>query len=389
MKSLSCRHLFSVGVGLAFIFAIFAMTLFLSKMQEREDAQLSTYVVDQIHRCHVSSGENICINALATTLLEQNSLPSILKALEAHEAIDQIFIEKCHALAHYLGQERYRETKSVSAVFSEASPVCLAGAFHGALEGYFSEQRVEDFGALDTGTVTTMVRGICEPRDNFRTPWEYGNCYHGLGHALMFFTENELQLALGFCDAVQTLNEREICYDGAFMENVESVKGVHPSTYLREDDDYYPCEVLDARYQKRCYTYSLPHRFQGDFQKSAAVCRAIPVPYRQECFNRIGIHAVMATVDPKEISAHCNSINEAPYQKECVTGAAISLSTRLGSHSPLPYALCALVEPVYAAECYRTIAYGLASRLTNGQGRQEVCRHIPEDLKERCLAGSL
>ena len=226
------------------------------------------------------------------------------------------------------------------------------------MEGYFSEKRL-DFAQLQENEIKKIVAETCGSREDFKTEWEYGNCYHGLGHALMFFTENDLLLSLKLCDAVDILGKREICYDGALMENEDSAKGIHPSSYFRQDDSYFPCPILESRYQERCYTYALAHRFQGDFQKSVEICRGIPSRFRLECFNRVGAHIVMAAVDPKEIASKCDSIPEFDFKKECIGGAAGSLSTRLGVDSDIPLSFCEILDEQYKNDCYQGVSSGM------------------------------
>lgn len=348
---------------------------------------LDTFLLEGMRACHEGTERQTCLASFASDLADRYAAADVLESLAAYETSQQIFVEDCHALAHNFGRERYERTGSVSAVFAEGSPVCLAGIFHGALEGYFIEKRQ---GAYDLGNEETrvLVADVCEPKDSFKTEWEYGNCYHGLGHALMFFTDNDLPRALDFCSAVNFEDKRLLCYDGALMENDSAAKGVHPSAYYRADDPYYPCPILDAPYQRECYTYGIAHRFQGDTVQSAEVCRDVPSEYRLGCFFSTGLHAVMNTVDPEVIARKCESIPEEEFMAACVEGAAASLALRVTPESGVTLAFCALLDARVAGACYETGIAAIREKIADPPAREALCEAITRaTYRARCLSG--
>ena len=56
-----------------------------------------------MHVCYEKSDQG-CLDDLARELAINFSLSDILAVLGKYEARDKIFLEKCHTLAHYLGQ---------------------------------------------------------------------------------------------------------------------------------------------------------------------------------------------------------------------------------------------------------------------------------------------
>src|SRR5438093_640850 len=87
-----------------------------------------------------------------------------------------------------------------------------------------------------------------------RYTFAHGNqrvCLHGLGHALMYFTENQLDKSLQGCDSLPDGWSRESCYGGVFMENVFSsnpeIRNVSATDY------HHPCNQIDAKYRGACY----------------------------------------------------------------------------------------------------------------------------------------
>lgn len=326
------------------------------------------------------SSEDQCLRVLAGDILNFFSIQTILSVLGKYETRDQSFLEKCHSLAHFVGRELYDRTKNVSGILSEATPDCLGGVFHGAVEGYFREHSLS-LREQTEEKLKKIVSDICGRREDFKTEWEYGLCFHGLGHALMYFTVNDLPRALQLCDYLKEEGTKKlICFDGALMENVDSLSSnTHPSRYIKADDPYFPCTILGSRYQGECYTYGLSHRFQSDTPKSFEVCAGAPAVHLKGCIRLTGLHVVMAVENPKKILEKCSNARYPDFAKECILGAAASLATRFGFDSELPSSLCQLVSLDQKSECYQTVVSGLRLRASDDEKIDSLCRKISEE----------
>jgi len=242
-----------------------------------------------------------------------------------------------------LGQEAYRRTKNVREVFKESSYACLAGVFHGAVEGYFMEKGL--LGANDAD-YAKEVPNVCGKQEEYQIPQQFVECNHGMGHAVMFLTENDLIRALALCDALITLSEQELCYTGAFMANTRGTADTdHPSKYLpKPEDPLYPCPLLDHRYQGQCYSYGILESFQGSTERSTEACKLIPREYQEACFRTLGRNKTMYSADPLVLKEHCEQIPETNFQYECIKGVAYNLVIRFGPLSPLPDQFCTSVN---------------------------------------------
>lgn len=350
--------------------------IFLPAAQNSIDAETTT--VDALHKCYDAENPGECLRNSAQQLLAQFTIEDIISAFKKHEASDKIFLDKCHLLAHYLGQELYKESKNIAEVFSRVTPDCLAGLFHGAVEGYFIENKIAFFSNPDT--IKKEVFKICSNEKSFNSAWDLENCYHGLGHALMFLTENNLPYALELCGATPNSKLKKTCYDGVFMENADSLNGVHLSKYIRPDDDYFPCTIVSGPYREECYSYALAHRFQGDTNKSVTICNGTPIEYRKACFNRIGIHLAMQHIRADEIFKKCGGIMISDFRTECISGAASALASRFGARSPIPFSLCAeSSQKTEKKNCYKTVIQGVMNRDDLDVDANNICSAIPEE----------
>ncbi|TSC61887.1 MAG: Uncharacterized protein G01um101448_491 [Parcubacteria group bacterium Gr01-1014_48] len=334
-------------------------TLHLSK-EEAAD-----FIQKRMKQCYESTQQKSCYQQAVIGFLDHLPLNQILKTFGTYEKNTEFFM-RCHEVAHYLGQEAYHRTKSVREVFKEGSHVCLAGVFHGAIEGYFIEK-----GMLDSNDAlyAKEIPRVCGKQEEYSVRQQFVECNHGMGHAVMFLAENDLLRALKLCDFLATSPEQELCYTGAFMANAAGTQSTdHPSKYLpKPEDPLYPCPLLDTKYQKQCYTYGILEAFQPSIEQSIKACGLIPEKYRNACFQTVGRNRTVYSADPLVLKEQCEQISELSFQHECIQGVAYNLVIRFGALSSLPDQFCAHLNPETKQNCLLQIqsARNVASQHEN------------------------
>ena len=322
----------------------------LSQQKPRVNAEF--HVQEQMHSCVQKPERSKCYKQVASNLLSSMSLPEILKVFETNETNSEFFTS-CHEVSHYLGQLEYKRLKSVGAVFLESSRGCLGGVYHGAIEGYFMEKGIA---GAPPDTIKAEVAAICGKPADYPKLQEFTECNHGLGHAMMFIANYDLPKALNLCDALGTVNERELCYSGSLMANGDAFKSTEHSTkYIKADDPLYPCPILKPQQQRQCYTYGVLTRFQNDLEQSIKICAEIPSEFRQDCFETLGRDRTMISVDEKILKSQCDQISNLVYKGDCVNGVAYNLVIRFGLNSNLAQKFCSIVELKYQTDCYAKI----------------------------------
>src|SRR3989442_15231253 len=95
----------------------------------------------------------------------------------------------------------------------------LFRSYHGVLQGRSFQMGRERL----LGDLNSICAGIPGKE---RKSLEYYNCVHGLGHAIMAVTGDDLFDALHDCDGVTGSMEENACASGVFMENL-IVDGAH------------------------------------------------------------------------------------------------------------------------------------------------------------------
>jgi hypothetical protein len=343
------------------------------------------YISQKMLDCNNAQYVHKCLKENAADFIEKYPLPQILEVFKNNET-KQEFFTNCHLTAHFLGQAAYKKMGSVGKVFSQSTYACLGGVFHGAVEGYFIEKNI-DVGGGNYDAVSAEIPKICGKSEDYQRPQDFTECNHGMGHALMFLTENDVLEALKLCDYLPNDNQQNLCYTGAFMQNADGAQDSdHPSKYFSASDPLYVCDLVEEKYKRQCYTYATLTETQFDVQKSAQLCREIPKNYQLECFNTVGRDRTMTTAEPSELKRQCYEIPEADFQKECIRGASYNLVVRFNYDSPVPLQFCAILEGDQKLECFSQTGLAIKNITASDEILNSFCSQISEEsYKNKCL----
>ena len=363
---------------------------FLGKQQLTKseiDEQTENYIISRMGACNNASDTSSCLKAAADEFLSLFPLSQVMDIFKQNEQTNEL-ITSCHETSHYLGQKAYQKKGNIADVFSECSNSCLGGCFHGAVEGYFIKKNISLSGENEQ-QIKNEVSKICGKEEDYEKPQSFTECFHGLGHALMFLADNDLIKALRFCDVLDQLDHRELCYTGSFMANVDGAGSIdHPSTYYKADDPMYVCSVIDQRYLRMCYTYAVTQAFQADIETTIRLCAQIPIEYREECYRTFGRDRVVgSTTDVSDMKGQCDQIPNSDYRFSCYQGLSWSLMIRYGLSSTLPADFCHIVDAKYKSGCYAQV-FNASKKWTRDESkRKEACKNVQEKAyKDKCLA---
>lgn len=346
----------------------------------KTDAQ--AYISRKMQECNSSQSQQDCLHKAAGDFLNKFPLKTIAEVFRVNETKPEYFLH-CHQEAHYLGQEAYKRKKDIRKVFSESSYACLGGLFHGAVEGYFIEKNIQ-VGSGNDQQIAAQVPKICGKKEEYERTQDFTECNHGMGHALMFLTDDDLIRALKLCDTLPNGNQQSLCYTGAFMQNADgTANSEHPSKYLKEGDPLYTCTLLEEKYLNQCYTYAALTKTQADVVASANVCRQVPEKYQKDCFNTVGRDRTMFSANPQELKSECLKIPEPPFSAECFNGAAYNLVVRFNYTSSIPQNFCKALEQTQKAACYYQIGKAAYNITSDKKVQSQFCSKIDEKQYEK------
>lgn len=217
---------------------------------------------------------------------------------------DPKILRSCHAFTHEIGHLAFAKYGSFSEAIQYQDELCGSGYLHGVTEAYFKT----------LNDITNAMNTVCEVNG-----LEVGKCYHGIGHGIMFYTDNDLPKSLRLCDTYQTSEKKVRCSEGVFMENFSTDQNLHPSVYLKPDDPMYPCRglaglfslSLSIEYKQTCYFYA-PLYFLSlhidNYKLAMNWCQSAEKDDIWYCTNGVGSRAIKQNIKlPKMVEEICLS----------------------------------------------------------------------------------
>lgn len=278
-------------------------------------------------------------------LVKDEDPGAALNRLRDEIKTDDALARSCHPLVHDIGREAYKKYEDFGEAMKYQDEICNSGYLHGIIEARFSESN-DIFADMET---------MCDQYPPKSTlSWQ---CYHGLGHGVMYYTANDLPRSLEMCDAFDSSFARTTCSNGVFMENFSADQKLHLSEYLKESDPLYPCAEQAERHKENCYLYA-PTYFlslnQEDYAGALESCNDAEERFQRACAGGVGAQTMKENInDPKLVESACE--NGSPQQVEpCVRGMTSLYISHHGSTEPARE-LCGRLEDSNQQACYDSI----------------------------------
>ncbi len=336
----------------------------------------NSYIREQLKVCYDNGGRDGCYKQAADVLYAQFGLAQTLKVFKKNEEYPEVYA-RCHEVTHYLSRLEYKKQKSIAKVYSRCDSTCHGGCYHGTLEAYLKEQEAK--AGFD---IRSQFAKVCGKESNYQKPLEFYECLHGLGHAGMFVTDMELKQSLKLCDTLSEQQYKEKCYTGVFMENSSSSTSFdHKSIYIKADDPFYPCNVMDEKYLQICWQYQSSYFSiinNQDWAKVADMCLAIPQKYQDRCFRTIGTNQVGFTSSLETMKKDCDLMPSDHFKNVCVAGVVSSLAYRFVGDVQKMVAFCSQVDLDFKEGCFRQIGASIIDWTTDSSMRIRECQKIPD-----------
>lgn len=236
---------------------------------------------------------------------------SAVNQLKMESEKDPATLYYCHDLMHDIGKAAIVNLKDFSKAAAFQDATCVSGYIHGVLQEYFST-------ATD---VYKAMGAVCDEhkKENYYA-WE---CYHGVGHGLMYYSENNLPESIERCTIYPELFARSACTNGVYMENFTADEKSHSTVYRKPQDPFYPCRVQKEEYKSGCYQ-SAPIYYLSlnnyDYKSALEWCKDAGEDFRRICYSGIGSQAVRRNVQNiKFVESICKS-GDNQQKSWCIAG---------------------------------------------------------------------
>ena len=263
---------------------------------------------------------------------------------------DDAILRSCHPLVHEIGRAAYDKYDDFGEAMKYQDEICNAGYLHGVIESRLSQST----------DIFADMRTMCEEYPPGRLL--SGDCYHGLGHGVMFYTANDLPRSLEMCDSFESSFGRSNCIAGVFMENFNADQKLHLSAYLKESDPFYPCAEQANRHKGSCYVYAPTYYLslnKEDYVGALEWCGGAEADFRSDCAFGVGRQTIKENLnDPKSVETTCMS-GEPEQVSPCIRGMVVLYANHHGSLEPAR-TLCEQLGP-----SNRRVCYGTVERLTD------------------------
>jgi len=278
--------------------------------------------------------------------LSASTTPKVaLASLRSRTATHNGLLKLCHPVVHELGRAAYEQYGDFGKAMTYQDELCNSGYLHGIIEAHFSKS---------TDILETIQSVCAHYPDGSYIAWE---CYHGVGHGVMYATQNDLPQSLALCEGYATAFSRNSCINGVFMENFNTDEKLHPSIYLDAADPFYPCASQAPLHRADCYVYAPTYYLsihKNSYTEALAWCSEAPLSYRAPCAQGVGSQTMKENINnPKFAESVCaNDI----YGRtdECIMGMVSLFINHHGSIEPARH-LCIQLEPSRKQACETAI----------------------------------
>lgn len=271
-----------------------------------------------------------------------------LTQLHDRKEKDQLLAVNCHEAMHEIGHAAFHEYGSIGEAYAHADYTCWGGYLHGVVEESMRGRKLNDISADE-------LNGMCDVvMKGDEKSFEHFSCVHGLGHALMFVSDNDLPSVITHCDGLHSVWAARQCANGAFMQNMFSNYNDHASDYTSKDDLHVPCNMVREDLQEVCYQVQgklILDRLVWDFDKAFAFCQDLPTATTSAaCASGLGAAVSnFSAYKPEKVSKLCEKAGS--LDQSCLYGALTDLEGIVGDTS-LGEKVCGFQPPEKQRSCF-------------------------------------
>lgn len=271
-----------------------------------------------------------------------------------------------HLLSHGLGHKAFHRTGSVPLAFAELPPEARTleryflydGFQHGVLEAFFAANpRRAPLELAREGCAQYFGAPPEEAAPDRRVAAE--QCFHAVGHALMYANGNDINHSLAACDRLPDTWMRNWCGYGVFMEN----------SYLYSPN----------------YAPGAPRPFATG-ASMAPLCAAVASRYRPQCAGLVGrAHLALKWDDFAGAFAECDPFEPA-LRRICVSQVAwLFIPSAFRDDVRAMARTCHAAGPDDEATCIRAVASGIRQGTAGlNHGPQPFCEAVALEFQASC-----
>ncbi len=298
-----------------------------------------------------------------------------------------------HQLAHLVG----RQTAATFGVDSKSFLLCPMDAFNGGCQHGFFEYVLGK-----ANSPKEAAESICEDIKHQASSKDYFYCYHGVGHGVMMAQGYDLPAALNICDSLSSATGIDGCWQGVFMENVNSAMiGISRPGVFSKTDPLAPCSQVAEKYRRECYINHagwLMHFFQNDIVQAAQACLRADKNNVSPCTQSLGLmssnpvwqDSIATSGKESDVAARAwNICSQFPQVtiEDCVTGAVDNLMNFHPQDLKFSQSFCNSSNQ-YRTMCFQRMGANIRNFSISLQEAKSRCQNLKDSEAKLCLEGA-
>jgi hypothetical protein len=272
--------------------------------------------------------------------------------------------------------------------------MCSNGCIHGAFQERF---RTEILNEEEIEALYPNLSNVCLPRQSWQpTGLEQANCFHALGHLLMYITGAETPRAVALCDRLTAgaavKRFQRVCFDGVFMQLYQPLEPEDRELIRGKEVSRDVHEAFCRSWQGSAPWFSCWvegwSRYLEELQEPTGVamfCSHAPQDLQKDCTTAVMyVMAVQMQFDLERIDAYCGSMAE-PWKTRCYAGIASRLIETDASASWRAADWCAAAPEDVRTACYDEIVFSASYMLRQGSSElHRLCSDVPSEWRQSC-----
>lgn len=322
-------------IYLIFVLTVFVIS-FLTQIFERNTISSSSEAVSKVNietdflkitECFIQENSEKCFDDFIKGYAKGNKdTKQMLHDMEFARGRSVEMENGCHPVSHAIGRYTYEVYNNIGDAFNACDQSCHSGCYHGVMERmFYSDEEISSKSHLTFEDIESKMPGICN-EDKFSNPNSsvIFQCLHGVGHAVLFSLDYNLEDSLKACDLLSTTYEQSSCWGGVFMENITAFD--KKKRDLKKGDYLYPCNKIEEKYKNSCYLMqtSVMLEYGLTVEQISDQCMSSELP--NTCFVSMGrdLSNFVRTGNVEYVRSSCENLPSA-YAANCIDGTIYAL----------------------------------------------------------------
>lgn len=269
------------------------------------------------------------IETTLTGIVKDQSPTESINYLRELTAKDASIARDCHPLSHMIGKAAYTEYRDFAVASSYQDAFCNSGYLHGVIQAYF----------LDSDDISESILTACS---GVGEPFERWQCYHGVGHGVMYATGNSLDTSISWCETIDSNDAIDSCINGVFMEQFITVDHSGQLSTKEKNTDITLCATQPSDYKNPCYIYAPSAYLEknpNDYLGAFHYCEQAGEDMIAYCITGLGGQIMKDNIhNPEAVSDFCNLAKSDEIEAICISGSVSILVNHFAStETTLPY----------------------------------------------------